>query len=33
MDEILIANYMLFHDVVNDEPYDLWIGDYARSLL
>jgi pimeloyl-ACP methyl ester carboxylesterase/predicted glycosyltransferase len=32
MDEILVANYMLFHDVVNDEPYDLWIGDEAWEL-
>jgi pimeloyl-ACP methyl ester carboxylesterase/predicted glycosyltransferase len=29
MDEILIANFMLFHDVVNDENFDLWIGDEA----
>jgi len=29
MDEILCANFMLFHDVVNEEPYDLWIGDEA----
>jgi pimeloyl-ACP methyl ester carboxylesterase/predicted glycosyltransferase len=27
MDEILIANFMLFHDVVNDDRYDLWIAD------
>jgi pimeloyl-ACP methyl ester carboxylesterase/predicted glycosyltransferase len=27
MDEILTANFMLFHDVVNDERYDLWIAD------
>ena len=27
MDEIMVANYMLFHDVVADEPYDLVIGD------
>ena len=27
MDEILVANYMLFHDVVRDAPYDLVIGD------
>jgi UDP:flavonoid glycosyltransferase YjiC (YdhE family) len=27
MDEVLIANFMLFHDVVNDERYDLWIAD------
>jgi pimeloyl-ACP methyl ester carboxylesterase len=32
MDEILIANYMLFHDVVNAEDYDLWIGDEAWEL-
>jgi len=29
MDEILIANFMLFHDVVTDESYDLWVGDEA----
>src|SRR6478735_1139953 len=27
MDEILVANFMLFHDVANDEPYDVWIAD------
>jgi pimeloyl-ACP methyl ester carboxylesterase/predicted glycosyltransferase len=32
MDEILVANFMLFHDVVEDEPYDLWIGDEAWEL-
>ncbi len=32
MDEILIANFMLFHDVVRDEHYDLWIGDEAWEL-
>ena len=32
MDEILCANYMLFHDVVRDEQYDLWIGDEAWEL-
>jgi pimeloyl-ACP methyl ester carboxylesterase/predicted glycosyltransferase len=32
MDEILIANFMVFHDVVRDEPYDLWIGDEAWEL-
>ena len=32
MDEILVANYMLFHDVVNEESYDLWIGDEAWEL-
>jgi predicted glycosyltransferase len=29
MDEILIANYMLFHDVIAETPYDLVIGDEA----
>jgi pimeloyl-ACP methyl ester carboxylesterase/predicted glycosyltransferase len=29
MDEILINNFMVFADVVRDEPYDLWIGDEA----
>ena len=29
MDEILVANFMVFHDIVRDEPYDLWIGDEA----
>jgi pimeloyl-ACP methyl ester carboxylesterase/predicted glycosyltransferase len=29
MDEILVANFMVFHDVVRDDPYDLWIGDEA----
>ena len=29
MDEILVANFMLFHDVVREEPYDLVIGDEA----
>jgi len=32
MDEILLANFMVFHDVVTDEPYDLWIGDEAWEL-
>ncbi|HEX2046083.1 MAG TPA: alpha/beta fold hydrolase [Gaiellaceae bacterium] len=32
MDEILVANFMLFHDVVREEPYDLWIGDEAWEL-
>ena len=27
MDEILIANFMLFHDVVTEEPYDIWVAD------
>jgi len=29
MDEILCANFMLFNDIVNEEQYDLWIGDEA----
>jgi pimeloyl-ACP methyl ester carboxylesterase/predicted glycosyltransferase len=32
MDEILLANFMLFHDVVRGEQYDLWIGDEAWEL-
>lgn len=26
MDEIMAANFMLFHDVVREQQYDLWIG-------
>jgi predicted glycosyltransferase len=29
MDEILLANFMLFLEVVNETSYDLWIGDEA----
>ncbi|MGH2867030.1 MAG: alpha/beta fold hydrolase [Solirubrobacteraceae bacterium] len=32
MDEILAANFMLFHDVVGEQRYDLWIGDEAWEL-
>src|SRR4051794_22097782 len=32
MDEILLANFMVFHDLVRDQPYDLWIGDEAWEL-
>ena len=32
MDEILIANFMVFHDLVEQEQYDLWIGDEAWEL-
>ncbi len=32
MDEILLANFMVFHDLVCDEQYDLWIGDEAWEL-
>lgn len=27
MDEILVANFMVFHEVVNETDYDLWIAD------
>ncbi|HEX2766693.1 MAG TPA: alpha/beta fold hydrolase [Candidatus Limnocylindria bacterium] len=29
MDEILLANFMVFLDLVREEAYDLWIGDEA----
>jgi predicted glycosyltransferase len=32
MDEILLANFMVFHDIVREDPYDLWIGDEAWEL-
>ena len=32
MDEILLANFMVFHDLVSAEPYDLWIGDESWEL-
>jgi pimeloyl-ACP methyl ester carboxylesterase/predicted glycosyltransferase len=32
MDEILLANFMVFHDIVRDDAYDLWIGDEAWEL-
>ncbi|HEX2362359.1 MAG TPA: alpha/beta fold hydrolase [Jiangellaceae bacterium] len=32
MDEILLANFMVFHDVVRDDQYDVWIGDEAWEL-
>jgi predicted glycosyltransferase len=32
MDEIFIANFMVFHDIVREQPYDLWIGDEAWEL-
>jgi predicted glycosyltransferase len=32
MDEILVSNFMVFHDLVRDDPYDLWIGDEAWEL-
>ncbi|MFI5040941.1 MAG: alpha/beta fold hydrolase, partial [Acidimicrobiales bacterium] len=32
MDEILVANFMVFHDLVTEQAYDLWIGDEAWEL-
>jgi pimeloyl-ACP methyl ester carboxylesterase/predicted glycosyltransferase len=32
MDEILLANFMVFHDLNRAEDYDLWIGDEAWEL-
>ena len=32
MDEILVTNFMVFHDVVEAQAYDLWIGDEAWDL-
>jgi pimeloyl-ACP methyl ester carboxylesterase/predicted glycosyltransferase len=32
MDEILLANFMVFDDLVREQAYDLWIGDEAWEL-
>jgi hypothetical protein len=32
MDEILVANFMVFHDLVGEEQYDIWIGDEAWEI-
>ena len=32
MDEILLSNFMVFHDLAREEHYDLWIGDEAWEL-
>jgi predicted glycosyltransferase len=32
MDEILVANYMVFDDLLSEEPYDLVVGDEAWEL-
>jgi pimeloyl-ACP methyl ester carboxylesterase len=32
MDEILVANFMVFQDLVTSDQYDLWIGDEAWEL-
>ena len=29
MDEIFLANFMVFLDVARDGAYDLWVGDEA----
>jgi pimeloyl-ACP methyl ester carboxylesterase/predicted glycosyltransferase len=29
MDEILCANFMVFHDLVSEEAFDVWVGDEA----
>jgi pimeloyl-ACP methyl ester carboxylesterase/predicted glycosyltransferase len=32
MDEIFCANFMVFHDLVRNQQYDVWIGDEAWEL-
>jgi pimeloyl-ACP methyl ester carboxylesterase/predicted glycosyltransferase len=32
MDEIFVHNFMIFHDLVEHEHYDVWIGDEAWEL-
>ena len=32
MDEILLANFMVFHDLAGEEDYGLWVGDEAWEL-
>jgi pimeloyl-ACP methyl ester carboxylesterase/predicted glycosyltransferase len=32
MDEILISNFMVFADLIADEPFDLWVGDEAWDI-
>jgi pimeloyl-ACP methyl ester carboxylesterase/predicted glycosyltransferase len=32
MDEILLANFMVFHDLAREQDYDLWIGDESWEL-
>ncbi|HEV2061659.1 MAG TPA: alpha/beta fold hydrolase [Solirubrobacteraceae bacterium] len=32
MDEILLNNFMVFHDIVREDQYDLWVGDEAWEL-
>jgi pimeloyl-ACP methyl ester carboxylesterase/predicted glycosyltransferase len=32
MDEILCSNFMVFHDLVREENFDVWVGDEAWEL-
>jgi len=32
MDEILVNNFMVFADLVSEQPYDAWVGDEAWEL-
>ncbi len=32
MDDTLVNNFMVFADLVQDEPYDIWIGDEAWDI-
>jgi predicted glycosyltransferase len=32
MDEIMVNNFMVFSDLVEDQPYDAWVGDEAWEL-
>ena len=32
MDEILVANFMVFSEIAEQEHYDLWVGDEAWEL-
>lgn len=32
MDEMMVANFMVFRDLVDEEHYDLWVGDEAWEL-
>jgi UDP:flavonoid glycosyltransferase YjiC (YdhE family) len=32
LDEIFCANFMVFHDLVREEPFDVWIADEAWEL-
>ena len=32
MDEILLANFMVFHDIISEDHFDLWIGDESWDI-